>query len=253
MRMTTTYKKVLHCMLYCFILLAAFFYHSDVDAATTVTKSQAISWVKTQASNSKKFGTGECVDFTEEYFKYIGATPFSCDAYKYATTPLPTGWTRVKGGTPQSGDILVYVASGSNPYGHTAIYNSDYETYHQNFNGKRYVSKVTYKYNSISPSYWGYIRPNWKVAATATKTTVVTKFKLSNTKKTIKKGKSFSLTVTLPTGSKIKTTTNSKSKIVKVTRTATKKYKITGKKKGTSTITVKLTNGKTAKCVVKVN
>lgn len=51
-----------------------------------------------------------------------------------ATNSLPSGWTRVQGGTPQTGDILVYSGNSQNPYGHVTIYKSDYVTYHQNFN-----------------------------------------------------------------------------------------------------------------------
>lgn len=43
-----------------------------------------------------------------------------------------------RGGTPQKGDILVFSGNSNNPYGHVAIYESEYSTYHQNFDGKRW-------------------------------------------------------------------------------------------------------------------
>ena len=77
--------------------------------------------------------------------------------------------------------------------------------------------------------------------------------KLSATKKTINQNKSFTLKISnLAKGDSVKSVTSSKSSYVKVSKTGTNKYKIVGKKKGTSVITVKLKSGKTAKCKVTV-
>ena len=77
--------------------------------------------------------------------------------------------------------------------------------------------------------------------------------KLSATKKTIKKNKSFVLKIyNLAKGDSVKSVTSSKSRYVKVKKIGTNKYKIVGKKKGKSIIAVKLKSGKTAKCKVTV-
>ena len=132
--------------------------------ATSKTADEAIAWVKS------KVGTGidydgaygcQCVDLILAYYHYLGVSTSSGNGKDYATNKLPSGWTRVKGGTPKKGDILVYSGSSSNPYGHVAIYEADKITYHQNFNSNPKVEKVTLKYNSFDNPYWGYIRPNW--------------------------------------------------------------------------------------------
>ena len=87
-------------------------------------------------------------------------------AVDYGYNTLPDGWTRIQGGTPQKGDILIYSPTAGNPNGHVAIYESDYETYHQNYI-VQYVTKISNyytqmydKYGEIMP-YWGVIRPDF--------------------------------------------------------------------------------------------
>ena len=79
------------------------------------------------------------------------------------SAPRP-GWTRIQNAQPQKGDILVYGWSAKNPAGHVAIYESDYSTWHQNFGSARYVTQVTYRYNSFDNPYWGVIRPDFSSA-----------------------------------------------------------------------------------------
>ena len=132
--------------------------------ATNRNPDEAINWVKSICGQSlDKDGAygAQCVDLILAYYDYLGVPRSSGNGKDYATNSLPSGWSRVQGGTPQKGDILVYGASNDNPYGHVAIYESDNSTYHQNFNNKQSVVKVTYKYNGLSNPYWGYIRPNW--------------------------------------------------------------------------------------------
>lgn len=148
---------------------------AEVYAATSKTADEAISWVKSKLGKSidmdgsPKEQPNQCVDLIMAYYEALGVTRASGDGCDYATNTLPSGWSRVKGGTPKKGDILVYSANNSNRYGHVAIYESDYVTYHQNYaesfsnNGSSYVIKYTNaKYNNMSNPYWGYIRPNWK-------------------------------------------------------------------------------------------
>lgn len=73
--------------------------------------------------------------------------------------------------------------------------------------------------------------------------------KLSATKKTLKKKKTYTLKVTdLANGDSVKSFKTSKKSVA----TVTSKGKITAKKKGKATITVTLKSGKTAKCTVTV-
>ena len=74
----------------------------------------------------------------------------------------PAGWTRIQNAQPQKGDILVYSGNGANPYGHVAIYESDYSTWHQNYAYQRKVVHVTnVRYNGFDNPYWGVIRPDF--------------------------------------------------------------------------------------------
>ena len=75
-----------------------------------------------------------------------------------------SGWSRVRGGTPQRGDILVYTGA---KYGHVAIYAGGKTSYHQNMAGQYVEKKTNWPYNNSwyskaengTKSYWGYIRP----------------------------------------------------------------------------------------------
>jgi hypothetical protein len=133
--------------------------------ATSQTAAAAIAWVQAQVSHSIDYDGAygaQCVDLIKAYYNYLGVSPVSGNGCDYATNSLPSGWSRIKGAAPQKGDILVYSGNSSNPYGHVAIYESDYATYHQNFNGHSYVEKITsIKYNGFTNAYWGVIRPNW--------------------------------------------------------------------------------------------
>lgn len=127
--------------------------------------SKALSWVENNLN--RKVGTGQCVALIEAYALQLGlSNPIdggnACD---YATSPLTDGWTRVKGGKPQPGDIMVYVGA---KYGHVAICAGDNVSFHQNMKGEYVEKKVNWAYNQSWYStreqgrkqYWGYIRPN---------------------------------------------------------------------------------------------
>ena len=135
-------------------------------AYSSKTADQAIDWVKSQLGKGIDYDGSygcQCVDLILAYYHALGVATSSGNGKDYATNALPSGWSRVQNGTPKKGDILVYGASSSNPYGHVAIYESDYVTYHQNYNSHSYVEKVTtVKYNGFGNPYWGYIRPDWQ-------------------------------------------------------------------------------------------
>lgn len=100
------------------------------------------------------------MDLILAYYDYLGVPRTYGNGSDYAWNKLPDGWTRIQGGVPQKGDILVYVG-GYNNYGHVAIFESTNSSYHQNFNSHKYVERVTYAYNSLNPPYWGLIRPDF--------------------------------------------------------------------------------------------
>lgn len=134
--------------------------------ASTGGKSadDAINWVKSQVGKGLDYDGvygNQCVDLICYYYQYLGQRSPGGNGADYSWNALPSGWQRLQGVQPQKGDILVYSGNSSNPYGHVAIYAADRETYHQNFNSHPYVEKVTYRYNGLSNSYWGVIRPDW--------------------------------------------------------------------------------------------
>lgn len=142
---------------------------------TSRTQAEAIQWVKSQVGKSIDadgvYGA-QCVDLVLAYYDYLGVSRSSGNGSDYTWNKLPSGWTRIAGAVPQPGDILVYTG-GYNNYGHVAIFESTYSTYHQRFNNHTYVERVTsIAYNGFSPTpYWGVIRPNWKSEPTQTTVT----------------------------------------------------------------------------------
>lgn len=129
------------------------------------TQAEAIAWVQSkvgQALDMDGAYGAQCVDLILAYYDYMGVPRSSGNAKDYATNALPSGWQRIQGATPQPGDVLIYGASANNQYGHVAIYESDWVTYHQNFNSQQYVQKITsVKYNGLTNPYWGVIRPDF--------------------------------------------------------------------------------------------
>ena len=127
------------------------------------TADDAINWAR--SLNGQPVGSGECVALITAYYSFLGQQPSRGDGKEYWTNDLPAGWTRIPNAQPQKGDILVYGWSAKNPVGHVAIYESDYETWHQNFSDKRYVVKVTqFRYDKFDNPYLGVIRPDFSSA-----------------------------------------------------------------------------------------
>ena len=129
------------------------------------TQAETLAWVQSKLGHALDMDGvygAQCVDLILAYYDYMGVPRSSGDAKDYATNALPSGWQRLPGAVPQPGDVLIYGASAKNPYGHVAIYESDWVTYHQNFNNQQYVQKVTsVKYNGFTNPYWGVIRPDF--------------------------------------------------------------------------------------------
>ena len=96
------------------------------------------------------------------YYSYLGQTSPGGNGVDYWYNDLPAGWTRIPNAQPKKGDILVYGSSSDNKYGHVAIYESDYSTWHQNYAYQRKVVNVTnVKYNRFTNPYLGVIRPDF--------------------------------------------------------------------------------------------
>ena len=96
------------------------------------------------------------------YYSYLGQTSPGGNGADYSWNQLPAGWQRLQNAQPQKGDILVYSGNAANKYGHVAIYESDYSTWHQNYAYQRKVVHVTnVRYNGFDNPYWGVIRPDF--------------------------------------------------------------------------------------------
>lgn len=158
-----------------------FLYNSHTALASTggLTATDAINWVKSKVGHGIDYDGcygAQCVDLAKAYYAHLKQSPSFGNGSGYTSNALPSGWKRYKGASPKKGDILVYTG-GYGGYGHVAIYESDYSTYHQNWNSHSYVERVTYKYNaSSSIKYWGVIRPDFAPeknsgGTTTTKTT----------------------------------------------------------------------------------
>ena len=141
--------------------------------SSAMSADEAIDWVKGQCGQTI-YG-GECVGLIQAYYDHLGLNRDGVygNACDYATNKVPDGCTRLQGVQPQKGDILVYTGG---TYGHVAIYESDYVTYHQNYSG-RYVRQISNYYQDmyvywnsqtdyLKLNYWGVIRPNFEAADT---------------------------------------------------------------------------------------
>lgn len=160
-------KKLISILLAFVIMIGVVFVvPANISAAGTAkTVDEALAWLRsligTPLDPDGAFGP-QCVDLIVSYYDFLGVPRSSGNAKDYATNWLPSGFTRIQGAVPQAGDVLVYSASEKNKYGHVAIFESTYVTYHQNYYGHSYVERVTdVRYNGFSDAYWGVIRPNF--------------------------------------------------------------------------------------------
>ena len=137
------------------------------------TQQEAMAWVRAQVGKKLDYDNFppppdskyQCVDLIKFYYAFLGCGNYGVgNACDYATNALPSGWSRYKGVQPQPGDILVYSGNTRYPYGHVAIYESDYVTYHQNLGGHPYVERYTGYYNGLANPCWGVIRPDFTAA-----------------------------------------------------------------------------------------
>ena len=156
-------KRRVLCLILAVIMVACLLPTAAFASTNGKTADDAINWVR--SLNGQTVGSGECVALIKAYYSYLGQTSPGGDGKDYSWNQLPAGWTRIQNAQPQKGDILVYSGNGANPYGHVAIYESDYSTWHQNFASQRKVVNVTnIRYNGFDNPYWGVIRPDFSSA-----------------------------------------------------------------------------------------
>ena len=155
-------KRRVLCLILAVIMVACLLPTAAFASTNGKTADDAINWVR--SLNGQTVGSGECVALIKAYYSYLGQTSPGGDGKDYSWNQLPAGWQRLQNAQPQKGDILVYGWSAKNPAGHVAIYESDNSTWHQNFGSARYVTQVTYRYNSFDNPYWGVIRPDFSSA-----------------------------------------------------------------------------------------
>ena len=153
-------KRRVLCLILAVIMVACLLPTAAFASTNGKTADDAINWVK--SLEGQPVGSGECVALIKDYYSYLGQTSPGGNGADYSWNQLPAGWTRIQNAQPQKGDILVYSGNGENPYGHVAIYESDYSTWHQNFASQRKVVHVTnIRYNGFTNPYWGVIRPDF--------------------------------------------------------------------------------------------
>lgn len=99
------------------------------------------------------------------------------DIYEVFSAPLPSGYDRIANTpsfVPQKGDMVVWGAMPSNPYGHVAIASgvgdtNSFQSYDQNWTGGEKVHLVTHNYNYVL----GVLRPkNLTEGVTSVKPTI---------------------------------------------------------------------------------
>ena len=153
-------KRRVLCLILAVIMVACLLPTAAFASTNGKTADDAINWVR--SLNGQPVGSGECVALIKAYYSYLGQTSPGGNGADYSWNQLPAGWQRLQNAQPQKGDILVYSGNNANPYGHVAIYESDYSTWHQNFDSQRKVVNVTnIRYNGFDNPYWGVIRPDF--------------------------------------------------------------------------------------------
>ncbi len=145
---------------------------TNKTVAASCTREAAVSWMQSQVGKQIETDGAyyyQCVDLIQAYYQYLGVSRVSGNGKDYAWNSLPDGWQRIEGASPQPGDILVYTTG---QWGHVALYESDYATYHQNYNGHSYVEKITSHYQSCRGGYWGVIRPDFQATVAPSNATI---------------------------------------------------------------------------------
>lgn len=153
-------KRVLSFLLTMVLLLSVTAGMSITAQATSITQSQAVSWVNSKVGQALDYdgvSGAQCVDLTKYYYAYLGVPVPSGNANKYANggAYCPSGWSYQ--GSPSPGDIAVWTGG---QYGHVAIVTeirgSQMVCVEQNYANKQYCTANIHNKDANT-----YIRPNF--------------------------------------------------------------------------------------------
>lgn len=158
-------KKVISLGISILLIFSFIFCNSKTVFASEKTSKEGVAWAFSQVGSSVDFDGyygAQCVDLIMAYYDFLGGEISGGNAVDYVFNKLPVGWTRIKGGVPQKGDILIYAGGSDLYYGHLGIFESSTVSYHQ---GKGIVYKTDKSYLEITSSrgapYWGCIHPDF--------------------------------------------------------------------------------------------
>ena len=177
-KMKSLFRSATLLLFVCILLLSPLM-QIKAQAYCIYAVDDAMAWLEKQVG--KTIGDGQCVQLTKAYYTYLGVANPTGNGSDYATNTLPSGWKRIKGATPQKGDIMVWT-EGLKGWGHVAICGGPKIYYHQRWRTKNdigYVSKETSAYtsgftvkdkegNTYRANYWGVIRPDYPEKTIAT-------------------------------------------------------------------------------------
>ena len=102
-------KKIFACFL-SIIICMGIYVNINIPAKSYCghTQAEAIDWVQNQVGKSIDYDGAygvQCVDLAKAYYAYLGVDAVSGNGSDYTYNTLPSGWTRIQGAQPQTGDI----------------------------------------------------------------------------------------------------------------------------------------------------
>lgn len=165
-------KKVISTIL-TFVIMLSIITISPLQASA-MTNQQGADWALARVGqwiDTDGYYGAQCKDFVNAFTQENFGVTFPGNACDLIYANLPSGWQRIQNYAefiPEPGDIAIWGAWGSNPYGHTGIIISanlySFESVDQNWvnsssNGS-VAARVTHNYTN--PVFWGVIRPPYQ-------------------------------------------------------------------------------------------